>query len=600
MENYRRARDFAYKVAHDGDKENANKDASLNSTKQALIAEGFMKDLMREVFPEAWMKAHEEGYIHIHDLGNRFLDSHNCNLFDMKSVLANGFELAGIQYKEPGGVQSAFAIAGDVVLSASAQQYGGFTISEVDKVFSTYAEKTHQKALGYYKKNIQDEEIAEQLAYETTLREIQQGYQGFETKLNTVSSALGQIPFVTISFGLGTGRWEQLIMKTILEARIEGLGKKGTTAVFPKLVFLHRKEIAEGVNKEIKDLAIECSRKRLYPDFLSLDEGYLAEVYEESEKPVSPMGCRAYLSRFHHPETEEMIFEGRGNIGAVTLNLPLYALESKDVTEFFEKIDAYADMVFAIHRETYRQVGQAKGGSNPLFYCEGGAWMSVGYDDYIAPVLEAFTASLGYIGLEEVCHALFGTGLEENIDFGVKVLEHLAMLVEKYKEEDKHLYALYATPAESLIERFQTLNRKRHGVVSGVTDKAYMSNSFHQHVTKKHVGAKKMLLEKPMFDISTGGRIQYCEYPFGVDKKTLRQHIDLAMSLGLYHGVNIESATCQECGERGEFHHCPTCGSDEVTSVNRCCGYLSFDKVKGKTRYNEGKRAEIRDRVDHI
>ena len=600
MGRYENARKFAYKVTHDGDRENANKDASLNSTKQALIAEGFMKDLVREEMPREWIRAHEEGYIHIHDLGNRFLDSHNCNLFDMGNVLREGFELAGIQYKEPGGVQSAFAVAGDVVLSASAQQYGGFTISEVDKLFATYAEKTYEKAYGYYKKETGDESLSARLAYDMTVREVRQGYQGFETKLNTVSSALGQIPFVTISFGLGTGEWERLITRTILETRMEGLGKKGTTAVFPKLVFLHRKEIADGPNGDLKTLALECSRKRLYPDFLSLDEGYLKEVYEESGKPISPMGCRAYLSRFHHPKTGEMIFEGRGNIGAVTLNLPLYALETKEESAFFEMIDRYAEMVFAIHHETYRRVGQAKGASNPLFYCEGGAWMSVGYDEYIAPVIEAFTASLGYIGLEEVCHALFGSGLDENQAFGVKVLTHLASLVETYRERDGHLYALYATPAESLIERFQTMNRRRHGVVQGVTDKAYMSNSFHQHVTKKHVGAKKMLLEKPMFDISTGGRIQYCEYPFGVDLLTLRQHVDLAMKLGLYHGINIESATCQECGHQGEFHTCPKCGSGEVTSVNRCCGYLSFDKVKGKTRYNEGKRAEIKDRVDHV
>ena len=600
MERYEKARAFAYKVTHHGDRENANKDASLNSTKQALIAEGFMKDLMREEMSKEWMEAHEEGAIHIHDLGNRFLDSHNCNLFDMGKVLQGGFELAGIQYKGPGGVQSAFAVAGDVVLSASAQQYGGFTISEVDKVFAPYAKKTYEKALGYYKKMTGDTGMAERLAHDTTVREMEQGYQGFETKLNTVSSALGQIPFVTISFGLGTGDWERMVTETVLRTRMEGLGKKGTTAVFPKLVFLHRKDIADGINRDLKALAIECSRKRLYPDFLSLDEGYLSDVYEECGKPVSPMGCRAYLSRYYHPTTGELIFEGRGNIGAVTLNLPMYALESEDEVSFFEKVDHYADMVFAIHRETYRRVGQAKGESNPLFYCEGGAWMSVGYEDYIAPVIEAFTASLGYIGLEETSQALFGKGLDENIAFGVRVLEHLAGLVERYRERDGHLYALYATPAESLIERFQTINRKKHGVIVGVTDKAYMSNSFHQHVTKKHVGAKKMLLEKPMFDISTGGRIQYCEYPFGVDVKTLTQHVDLAMSLGLYHGVNIESATCQECGHQGEFHHCPRCGSEEVTSVNRCCGYLSFDKVKGKTRYNEGKRAEIKDRVDHV
>lgn len=588
---------FANKLMAEGDRENANKDARLNSTKQALLSERTMKELYVESMKREWVEAHDRGYIHIHDLGSRFLNSHNCNLFRMDAVLSGGFELNGVRYKEPSGVQTAMNVASDIILSASAQQYGGFSVSEVDTLFSKYAERTYEKAYRYFVEETGDVEMATRLAEKSTLREIEQGYQALETKLNTISNALGQTPFVTISFGLDTSRWGREVSRAILKTRLEGLGETKTTAVFPKLVFLHRKEISDGVNKDLKELGVECSAKRLYPDWLSLDEGYLKEVYERSGEAITPMGCRAFLAPFKDGDKE--IYQGRGNVGAVTLNLPLMALESENEEEFLEKVETYSEMVFGIHRMTYERVSKSKGMSNPLFYCEGGAWKSVGYEEEIGEIVKGFTASLGYIGLEETVQTLYQGALESHVEKGTRIVTFLKELVEKKRQEDGYLYALYATPGESLIERFQGINRSRHGIIKGVTDKEYMSNSFHQHVTKKHVAPRKMLLEKPMFDLSTGGRIQYCEFPNNIDRKALKQNIDFAMRLGFYHGVNIEASTCQSCGHQGEFESCPRCGSHDVTTVNRCCGYLSYAKVKGTTRYNEGKKAEIRDRVDH-
>ena len=605
QKSFLNAYNFANKVITIGDKENANKDSSLNSTKQVLIAKGIMKELMKnfELDPE-WIKAHDEGKIHIHDLAERFINTHNCNLFNMGAVLKGGFELNGIQYLEPGGVQSAFNVASDIVLSASAQQYGGFTVSYVDELFAPYAEKTFNKAFKFFLEQGLDEEMAEKLAHSTTLREIEQGVQAFETKLNTVSNSLGQTPFVTISFGLATSKWGQQISKVILETRIKGLGKTNVTAIFPKLIFLHREEIngnEHSPNYFLKQLGIKCSSIHLYPDWLSGDSGYQKEIYDECGRMVSPMGCRAFLGRFYHPETKELVIEGRGNIGAVTLNLPMYALEAGgDVKKFYELVDYYSDMVFKIHLNAYERIGKSKGSSNPLFWCEGGAWMSVGYDEPIAPILEGFTASLGFIGLEETCQALFQKPLKDCIEFGEELVQYLWDLTIQYKEKYGKLFTLYATPAESLIERFQLINREKYGVIEHVTNRGYMTNSFHQGVWQKLIAPEKMLLEKGMHDISQGGRITYCEWPYNVDLTTLEQNINFAMKLGLYHGINIESSTCLDCGERGEFEVCPTCHSTSVTSVNRCCGYLSFSKVKGDSRYNTGKREEIRDRVDHI
>lgn len=602
--SFTNAYEFSKKVVLSGDKENANKDSSLNSTKQSLIASGTMKEFMNsfEMKPE-WIEAHNEGMIHIHDLAERYLCSHNCNLFDMANVLRGGFELNGVKYKEPNGVQSALNVASDVVLSASAQQYGGFTVCEVDSIFAPYAEKTYKNAFEYFSQFV-EEEKAKELAYNQTVREIEQGYQAFETKLNTVSNSLGQTPFVTISLGMETSEWGRKVTEIILKIRKEGLGATHVTAIFPKLVFLHRNEIngEPGTpNYDLKQQAIDCSTTRLYPDFLSIDKGVLAEIYEESGLIVSPMGCRAFLGRFIHPETNEMVITGRANIGAVTLNVPMYALDAKgDVDKFYEIVDKYIDMVFMIHLDAYERIGKSKGATNPLFYCEGGAWKTVGYEDEIAPVVEGFTASLGYIGLEEACWALFGSSLEDNIEWATSFVQYLWDKTMEYKAKYNKLFTLYATPAESLIGRFMKFNKEKHGEIKGATDRSYLTNSFHQHVSKKFFPPEKMLLEDPMFQITQGGRIQYCEYPYGVDKKALEQAISFGMKLGHYSGVNIESATCNDCGTQGEFVNCPECGSNNITEVSRCCGYLSFSKVKGNTRYNEAKKDEINERVLHL
>lgn len=287
-------------VLHDGDKENANKDSDLNSTKQALIANNNMRGYM-ETFEmdKDWVEAHKQGWIHIHDLAERYLRQQNCCLFNMSGLLDGGFQLNGTVYAEPKHFDSAINVVGDVTLFASAQQYGGFTIPEIDTVLAKYAEKSYQSNLKFILDkfgDITNEDIMEKLeqtAYDMTVRELEQGFQGFETKLNTISNSLGQIPFVTITFGLDTTQWGREISKAILNVRIKGIGENKSTAVFPKLSFLHRKEIngsPESPNYDIKQLGIQCSRLRLYPDWLSLDSGNLAEVYERSNQVVSGMG----------------------------------------------------------------------------------------------------------------------------------------------------------------------------------------------------------------------------------------------------------------------------------------------------------------------
>lgn len=596
-------------VLHDGDKENANKDSDLNSTKQALIANNNMRGYM-ETFEmdKDWVEAHKQGWIHIHDLAERYLRQQNCCLFNMAGLLDGGFQLNGTVYAEPKHFDSAINVVGDVTLFASAQQYGGFTIPEIDTVLAKYAEKSYQSNLKFILDKFGDitnediMETLEQTAYDMTVRELEQGFQGFETKLNTISNSLGQIPFVTITFGLDTTQWGREISKAILNVRIKGIGENKSTAVFPKLSFLHRKEIngsPESPNYDIKQLGIQCSRLRLYPDWLSLDSGNLAEVYERSNQVVSGMGCRAYLSPFWDEQGNE-IYTGRSNIGAVTLNLPKIGLEAKgDWNKFFDLVDKYSDIIFAIHEDYYTKISKTKGSSNPLYFCEGGAWTKVGYDEEVGKIYEASTASLGYIGIYETLKAM-NVPKEEYLKHGTKIVAYLKKLTEKATINYNHLYALYSTPAESLCYRFQKINRKDYGVIEDVTDREYITNSFHVPVWGDVSVPEKIAFEAPFHKLATGGRISYNEFVYGVDNSVLEQAINFAMEKGMYYGVNVVAGTCNQCGYSGDFHdNCPKCGTHDITVVTRVCGYLSFDQIHGDSRYNPGKQKEVKERVKH-
>lgn len=610
--SYDVARQESEKILLSGDKENANRDSQLNSTKQTLTAEAFMKQLVRdfELSPEV-RRAHEEGWLYIHDLGARYLRQANCCLFDMGNLLKGGFSLNGMEYAEPKYFSSAMSVMGDVVLSASGQQFGGFTVPEIDDILAPYAEKSYRSHLDTLKDMDLDldEETLEEQAKKLTLREIEQGVQGFETKLNTISSSLGQVPFVTVSFGLNTSFWGREVTRAFLNTRIKGMGKTRITAVFPKLVMLMRKDVnrdKNSPNRDLYDLAVECSKTRLYPDYLSLDQtptggNNLATIYERSGEAVTGMGCRAYLSPYWDGDKE--VYTGRGNLGAVSLNLPKMAIEANgDLDEFFRLIDATVEIVWDYLLSYREKVGKQRASTNPLFYAEGGAWKQLSPDDEIFSTIEAFTNSLGYVGVNEAVTALTGESILKNHDLAVQIVSHLADLVKQATKRYGVLFAIYSTPAESLCYTFQRMNRAQYGVIEGVTDREYMTNSFHVPVWEEVSVPEKIAFEQPFHEIATGGRISYCEFPYGTDTDILTEAIDFAMDNGMYYGVNVVSSSCNRCSNVGDFFDtCPKCGSDDIVSVTRVCGYLSFSKSGSNDdgRYNPGKQAEILDRVKH-
>jgi anaerobic ribonucleoside-triphosphate reductase len=604
-------------IIYEGSKENANKDSQLISTKKELISGSFSKEMyLEQELPQRIAEAHKNGDIYIHDTSDRITGSINCCLFDMGAVLKDGFSLNGVHYTEPTSAESALRVISDIILQASSQQYGGFTVAELDKVLAPYVKKALRKSEEFYRRELPivvSNDYIEKLAREYVERAVEQGLQAVETRLNTINNANGQTAFITVTFGLDTSYEGRMVSRILLENRMKGIGREGITPVFPKLVFLHRNGIngqEEDPNYDLYLLSIKCSLKRIYPDYLSLNEGYLGDIFNRYGLAISPMGCRAYLSPWFecggmfpaYPE-DKPVFVGRANCGAITLNTVRYAIEAQgDKKKYFEKLDYNFDLATEVHLLTYAQHGKIKASSNPLFFCEGGCHIRLEPKDPICKATASFTWSYGYIGLNEASLLMTGKQIHEDNSFAIEVLEHLNKRIEEAKEKYYLLFALYGTPAESLAFKFCTMDRNRYGVIEGVTDKDYYMNSFHVDVKAQVDPIQKQLAELPMFHLSNGGHIQYNEFPNTVNEKGVKQIVDFAMKNGSYFGVNVELDTCCDCGTSGEFsdYVCTECGSENITMIDRVCGYVSYRKLNGDTRYNAGKYEEVENRVDHF
>lgn len=609
--------DTSKDIVYKGDKENANKDSQIISTKKELLAGTLSNAIMLEYeMDKEVAEAHKDGFLHVHDIRDRLFGSINCCLFDSASVMKGGFMLNGVTYTEPTSAESFLRVLSDIILQASSQQYGGFTISEIDNVGAPYVKKALEKSRKYYAKKLQGvpvtEEFINELAYSYVERSIEQGFQAIETRLNTINNANGQTAFITISFGLNTTEEGRLLTKTLLKVRKAGIGKNGLTPVFPKLVFLNRFGVngKEGdPNYDLYLQALDCMMYRIYPDMLSLNSGYLGEIYDKYGLAISPMGCRAYLSPYYErggmtpaDENDRPVFIGRANCGAVTLNTVRYAIMAeKDENKYFQLLDKYFDLALREHLDTFNSMCKIKASSNPLFFCEGGCHIKLGYDESIERAIRTFTWSFGYIGLNEASLLMTGKEIHEDNTFAIKVLTHLTERIEQAKEEHNLLFALYGTPAESLCFTFRNKDLKKFGSIEGINDKEYYMNSFHVNVKAKVTPFEKMEAEKPMFDISKGGRIMYVEVPKSGNFLVHKQLVDKGMEEGLYFGVNEKLDSCCDCGRDGLYKDgvCTFCGSSNIVRISRVCGYLSYRQVQQDSRYNLGKERENDDRVEH-
>ena len=599
-------------IMYIGDKENSNTDSALVSTKRSLIFNELNKSLYQKFFMTVEeLQACREGYIYIHDMSAR-RDTMNCCLFDVKAVLTGGFEMGNLWYNEPKTLDVAFDVIGDIVLSAASQQYGGFTVPSVENILAPYAEKSYAKYLEKYRKLELPEEKVEEVALADVQRDMEQGFQGWEYKFNSVSSSRGDYPFITMTAGTGTSRFAKMATMTMLKVRKGGQGKAGhkKPVLFPKVVFLYDEKL-HGPGGELEDVfeaGIDCSSKTMYPDWLSLTgKGYIASMYKKYGKIISPMGCRAFLSPWYerggmHPADEKdvPVFEGRFNIGVVSLHLPMILAKSRqEGRDFYEVLDYYLELIRKIHIRTYAYLGEIKASTNPLAYCEGGFYGGhLGLHDKIKPLLKTATASFGITAFNELQQLYNKKSLVEDGQFALEVLEHINKKIDEFKEEDGNLYAIYATPAENLCGLQVKQFRKKYGIIENVSDREYVSNGFHCHVTEDITPIQKQDLEYRFLELSNGGKIQYVKYPVSYNKEAIRTLVRRAMRMGFYEGVNLSLAYCDDCGhEELEMDVCPVCGSKNLTKIDRMNGYLSYSRVKGDTRLNEAKMAEIAERV---
>lgn len=613
-----------------GDRSNANSDSALVTTQKAIVYNELNSELYKKFFlTTREEKAMSDGYIYIHDRGSR-LDTMNCCLFDMQNLLKGGFFMGNLDYSEPKSLDVAFDLIGDVTMNAASFQYGGFTIPEVDKLFAPYAEKSYKKYYEEYVNITRDVcgkdgkpaplmectgllQRADKYATEKVRREFEQGFQSWEMKFNSVASSRGDYPFTALTFGLGTSKFETMCSSIAMKVRKEGQGKPGFKhpVLFPKLSFFYDEEL-HGEGKELEWLfleAIDCSSKSMYPDFISVSgDGYAPKIYKKYGIAISRMGCRANLSPWYErggmepaDENDKPVYNGRFNMGAISLNFPMIAMKAKkEDKDFYEVLTYYLDMCRDIHKRTFDYLSHKKAGINPLGFCQGGFYHGnknpdeeLG-EDFLRPM----TMSFGIMGMNEGSVVATGKQIHEDNKWAIDVLKFINDYANKYKKEDNILWAIYGTPGESLchtqIEQF----RKKYGLVKDVSDHEYTTNSFHCSVRADINPIQKQDIEYPMFHLCNGGNIQYVRYRLPYNKEAMITLVRRAMKMGFYEGVNYELDWCEDCGHSFvDSDTCPKCGSEHITRIERMNGYISYSKVRGKTMYADHKLAEFKERI---
>ncbi|KQA21948.1 ribonucleoside-triphosphate reductase [Vibrio metoecus] len=591
--------------------ENANKDGKVIPTQRDLLAGIVAKHYAKtRILPRDVVQAHEEGDIHYHDLDYApFFPMFNCMLIDLKGMLTHGFKMGNAEIDTPKSISTATAVTAQIIAQVASHIYGGTTINRIDEVLAPYVTASYEKHLDIAR----EWEISnpEAFAKARTEKECYDAFQSLEYEVNTLHTANGQTPFVTFGFGLGTCWESRLIQQSILKNRIAGLGKNRKTAVFPKLVFAIKDGLnhkAEDPNYDIKQLALECASKRMYPDILNYDK-----VVEITGSFKTPMGCRSFLNPYE--ENGELIHEGRNNLGVVSLNLPRIALKAiGDVKKFYALLDEKLKLARRALDTRINRLENVKARVAPILYMEGACGVRLKANDSIADIFKHGRASisLGYIGVHETIIALFGqkTHVYDDVQLreeAVNIIQHLRNTVEQWKKETGYAFSLYGTPSENLCSRFCRIDAKQFGVVEGVTDKGYYTNSFHLDVQKKVNPYDKIDFEMPYPEISSGGFICYGEFPnMQRNVEALENVWDYSYHRVPYYGTNTPIDECYECGFTGEFDCtskgfvCPRCGNHEPTKVSvtrRVCGYLGSPDARP---FNVGKQEEVKRRVKHL
>ena len=623
--NYRTQRDFARSQATDINftiekllnkdqtvvNENANKDSDVFNTQRDLTAGIVGKSIGLKMLPKHVSNAHQKGDIHYHDLDySPYTPMTNCCLIDFKGMLGSGFKIGNAEVESPRSIQTATAQISQIIANVASSQYGGCSADRIDEVLAPYAELNYQKHLKDAKEWVAEDK-REAYAKTKTQKDIYDAMQSWEYEINTLFTSNGQTPFTSLGFGLGTNWFEREIQKAILNIRIQGLGAEHRTAIFPKLIFTLKRglNLEPGTpNYDIKELALECATKRMYPDVLSYDK-----IIELTGSFKVPMGCRSFLQGWKDENGVE-VNSGRMNLGVVTVNLPRIAMESEgDMTKFWQLFDER--MAVAKDALVYRveRVKEASPANAPILYQYGAFGKRLGKYDNVDSLFKhrRATVSLGYIGLYEVASVFYGGEWEHNPEakaFTVDIVRQMKRLCDEWSNEYDYHFSVYSTPSESLTDRFCRLDTEKFGIVKDITDKEYYTNSFHYDVRKNPTPFEKLEFEKDYPQAgASGGFIHYCEYPvLQQNPKALEAVWDYAYDRVGYLGTNTPIDKCYACGFEGDFtptergFMCPNCGNSDpktVDVVKRTCGYLGNPQARPMVK---GRHKEIAARVKHM
>ena len=595
--------------------ENSNKNATAASTQRDLIAGEVSKDLTKRLLlPEKIEKAHEEGILHFHDADYFVQPIFNCCLINIQDMLDNGTVMNGKLIESPKSFQVACTVMTQIISAVASSQYGGQSVDL--KHLGKYLRKSHDKYEKAYRAHFGDEfddDIIEKLVQDRLKDELKSGVQTIQYQINTLMTTNGQSPFVTLFLNLDENNEyieeNAMIVEEILRQRLEGIkNEKGVyvTPAFPKLIYVLDENncLKGGKYDYITKLAVKCSAKRMYPDYISAKK--MRENYEGNV--FSCMGCRSFLSPWKD-ENGNYKFEGRFNQGVVSINLPQIGILAKGNEEVFWKLmDERLQLCFEALMCRHNALKGTLSDVSPIHW-QYGAIARLDKGEKIDPLLYGgySTMSLGYIGLYEVTKLMKGVSHTDPVgeEFALRVMNHMKEATDRWRDETNIGFSLYGTPAESLCYRFARIDLEKFGEIKDITDKGYYTNSYHVDVREKIDAFSKFSFESQFQKISSGGSISYVEIPnMRHNLEALEEVVKFIYDNIQYAEFNTKSDYCHVCGYDGEIKinddlewECPQCGNKDHSKMNvtrRTCGYL------GENFWNVGKTKEINARVMHL
>ena len=595
--------------------ENSNKNAYIASTQRDLIAGEVSKDLTKRVLlPEKIVKAHEEGIIHFHDMDYFLQSIFNCCLINIGDMLENGTVMNGKLIESPKSFQVACTVMTQIISAVASSQYGGQSVDI--RHLGKYLRKSHDKYALHYRQKYGDgisSEVLESFVQDRLSDELKSGVQTIQYQINTLMTTNGQSPFVTLFLNLDINdpyiTENAMIIEEILKQRIEGIkNEKGVyvTPAFPKLIYVLDEHncLKGGKYDYLTKLAIKCSAKRMYPDYISAKK--MRENYEGNV--FSCMGCRSFLTPWKD-ENGMYKFEGRFNQGVVSLNLPqIGIIADGDEEVFWELLEERLSLCFEALMCRHHSLEGTLSSVSPIHW-QYGAIARLGKNEPIDRLLHNgySTISLGYIGLYEVTKLMTGVSHTnpKGTNFALRLMKRLRLACDTWKLETGIGFGLYGTPAESLCYRFAEIDKKKYGIIKDITDKGYYTNSYHIDVREKIDAFSKFRFESQFQKISSGGAISYVEIPnMGHNLSAMEDLIKFIYENIQYAEFNTKSDYCHVCGFDGEIiindnleWECPQCHNKDKNKMNvtrRTCGYL------GENFWNDGKTKEISSRVLHL